>query len=787
MKKFLILVIVLLLISVLQGTTIEVDIEGNGDYTSIQEGIDASDEGDTVLVYPGRYYENVWIQERDDITLISLEALTGDSAYIDSTVIDGNRTGTCITVVYSSEITIQGFSITNGFEFHYSNFPQIECAGGLYFRNSEDIILNNCEIYENIGHSGGMVIESIFPITLSGLHIHNNYGLTGGGIGFCFESDITFNSENRCSIYNNFAGTGNDIRAFNSGDIYVVVDTFTVLEPDTYYCQYNNSDGYHFYYDINHAWQEEINEDLYVSTDGDDSNCGLSPAEPLKTIAVAMQRIESDSLNPKTVHLAEGIYSVSENEQIFPINIKPYVNLRGESIDTVIHNDGDFGGVLVIAEGSECEIDNLKLYNEAEYKRGGLIYSGFYVDATLKNLIMENYEAREDDKSPVQPPNHCYYHFENVIFRNNSSYNHSAAVWANTNIELTNCVFDNNINYNDYHPIADVYCFGDEYFRMTNCLFTNSHYIEGLEDDMNYIILAADNQDGWTIDITGCIFYNHSGNTRLYTFNSVYSTLNMINCTFYNSECDDIPIYNTCTTSNFYNNIFYLTTHDYQLYVKDNTWMGYPPTDINMSHNLIYGGESSIWTSPNNNLNWLEGNIDADPLLYEQAGEVGILDFVSVCRDAGTLDLPEGIILSDNDVYGHPRVYGDSLDIGAVEWIPLGHSGQQVSIDEDELPDSNDNMSIYPNPAFISEMRSPQLNIYWTGLNRSSESIVLEIFNIFGQKIYRRKINQELTGDNTILWDFRNKDGEMVPTGFYIVRLKTGNEYIMQKKLTVIK
>jgi len=127
--------------------------------------------------------------------------------------------------------------------------------------------------------------------------------------------------------------------------------------------------------------------------------------------------------------------------------------------------------------------------------------------------------------------------------------------------------------------------------------------------------------------------------------------------------------------------------------------------------------------------------------------------------------LPEGVILPQTDLYGHPRVYGENIDIGAVEWIPWGHS----SLKDDELSEGNDRITIYPNPAFISEMRSPQLNIHWTGLNRASDTIILEIFNIFGQKIYRKKIiNQEPAEDNTIFWNFRNKDGELVPTGFYL-------------------
>ncbi len=90
MKKYLVLLIGLLCIGFLQGITIEVDIEGNGDYTLIQAGIDASSDGDIVLVYPGRYFENVNLNNKN-ITLCSLEMTTGNSEYIASTIIDGNE------------------------------------------------------------------------------------------------------------------------------------------------------------------------------------------------------------------------------------------------------------------------------------------------------------------------------------------------------------------------------------------------------------------------------------------------------------------------------------------------------------------------------------------------------------------------------------------------------------------------------------------------------------------------------------------------------------------------
>ena len=69
-----------------------VSLDGSQQYTSIQTAVSASSPGDTVLVYPGRYLESVIINVQG-LSLVSLEAITGDPAYIDSTVIDGNQTG----------------------------------------------------------------------------------------------------------------------------------------------------------------------------------------------------------------------------------------------------------------------------------------------------------------------------------------------------------------------------------------------------------------------------------------------------------------------------------------------------------------------------------------------------------------------------------------------------------------------------------------------------------------------------------------------------------------------
>jgi hypothetical protein len=69
--------------------------------TKIQAGIDISSNGDTVLVSPGIYYENINFSGKN-IVLGSLFLTTGDTSYISQTIIDGSQQG-CVVVFESGE------------------------------------------------------------------------------------------------------------------------------------------------------------------------------------------------------------------------------------------------------------------------------------------------------------------------------------------------------------------------------------------------------------------------------------------------------------------------------------------------------------------------------------------------------------------------------------------------------------------------------------------------------------------------------------------------------------
>ena len=75
---------------------------------SIQSAINTANNGDTVLVAPGTYYENLRINGKQ----ITLQSEQG----ADKTIIDGGQNDTVITISNTSSLatTISGFTLQNG-------------------------------------------------------------------------------------------------------------------------------------------------------------------------------------------------------------------------------------------------------------------------------------------------------------------------------------------------------------------------------------------------------------------------------------------------------------------------------------------------------------------------------------------------------------------------------------------------------------------------------------------------------------------------------------------------
>ena len=102
-------------------------------YTTIQSGINAANTGDTVLVAPGTYYENIDFLGKA-ITVTS----SGGAA---TTTIDGGAKGPAVTFKTSEtrSSVLSNFTIQHGGVFDYTLFVN----GGIYLSNSAPSILNN--------------------------------------------------------------------------------------------------------------------------------------------------------------------------------------------------------------------------------------------------------------------------------------------------------------------------------------------------------------------------------------------------------------------------------------------------------------------------------------------------------------------------------------------------------------------------------------------------------------------------------------------------------------------
>ena len=185
------------------------------DFETIQEAIDESEDGDTVLVQPGRYVENIGLFERA-ITVASLILTTGDEAYIDSTIIDGDENGSVIRFGRVDEnMVLTGFTITGGSgsqgEGHthgggiccyVSASPTLsylriiqnsaDGGGGIYCFSFSSPVLTHLKVMQNsAGYGGGIMIEQRSSPIISHTSISHNSAMSeGGGIYAIYSSSL---------------------------------------------------------------------------------------------------------------------------------------------------------------------------------------------------------------------------------------------------------------------------------------------------------------------------------------------------------------------------------------------------------------------------------------------------------------------------------------------------------------------------------------------------------------------------------------------------------------------
>ncbi len=756
MKKLFILYFILftLFTSLLLAETIEVKQDGTGNFLTIQEGIDASIDSDTVLVYPGTYTENVVIEAKN-ITLGSLYLITQADSLIYQTIIDGNQDGSCVRIELVDSVTVCGFSITNGSGF--VTYGDMYKGGGLYINDSQ-INLKSCFIYENHAHYGGGIYLWESYVNLVSTVVHNNYAVYGGGgIKLTMYSEITFDGNELNSIYLNYSATGSDFNKSTSPVFTdVIVDTFTVINPDDFYIMPIDEVSY----SIQQSKIQQINADIFIAPDGSDENNGLTPAEPLQTIARAETIIASDSLNPKTIHLAEGVYSPSLNNQRFPINIKNYVNIVGESKENTILNAEEETPFIYFLNSNlfrEFNIEKLTLTNGyCNNYAGSLILHSAPNIIQLKDIRITNSEG---ESCSVLAFNDGYYYFMNVEIVDNSG---GQAIQIST------------VDFPQYNPVV--------YVIFENCTIRSN--LPNLP--------PGDWGNGGALQIRG--HYEQPGdynckfiNTEITeNYNNVYAQgsggksglslfhdmkADIINCTIGNnitqySAGTTIQLYNSAE-ANFINSIYY-GNEGQGMTVGDSCY-------VSFTNSLYEGGIDNINLYGTAVVEWFGDNLYYEDPMWQGEGADWPYAFLSgsPCINAGTPDTT-GLNLPEFDLAGNPRIYNGIIDMGAYEY-------QGVDVEDENLQSSifNTQLSNYPNP--FNPFTIIKLDLAESG------KIELAVYNIKGQKVKTLMDAYSSTGHFEVIWKGKDENGNKVASGHYFAKLKVNEEVKAVRKLILLK
>ncbi len=780
MLKFMLLIIVTLSIVSLSAITITVRQDGLGNYPTIQAAINASNNGDLVLVHPGRYLENIDFNGKN-ITVASLKFTTNDRVYIGTTIIDGQRMGCCVRVMSGeTSARIIGFSITNGSGEHCYYFDD---GGGILIGYYSTLSIEDCRIFANETEFGGGLFVWRGSVSLKGTSLFNNLATAGGG-GICLQGDeigFTMDANERCSIYNNYSGQGTDILSCDLPmTVNVIVDTFTVINPDRYYAETQVNfieDIYLYNFDIHHALLTPVNHDFYVATDGDDHNDGLTSASPLKTIAWALHNIASDSLNPKTVHIANGMYSMVTNNQKLPLSAKSYVKVIGQSLENTIINGNSHYPMLCIPRGIvNFVFKNLSFANFEHESYRAAISGAFSTDIYFENIKIENCTSKMVPAISLGCIEVCKFksitisnnnglegisgimlnevaeaNLENSTFRNNQAFQvdwdqgGALRIDASRNAQIRNCIFQNNSDNTQYGGASVVLTstqFDFPRYRIENCLFT-------------------DNQSTYSDAL-------YKGRPIIFSGKGPYD---IINCTFADNESPSAAVQICADSVNFWNCIFANDT-SHQVFLLHPFEPNPPVNHVAFNHCNVKDGIDGVFNEDWwGTIYWQEGNINELPLFNSDNTEKPYeLAFGSPCIDAGTTDVPGG--LYPYDLNGAPRVHGNGVDMGCYEY-------GSVDVHDDTTPIADvSNIRIYPNP--FRESTKIEFDL------PAPDDIVINIYNIRGQQVKTLAAGKMCAGTIQLTWNGLDDNGKSTASGVYFCKVdKPGHSYT--KKMIKVK
>lgn len=331
----------------------------------------------------------------------------------------------------------------NTFENNYSPL------GGAIFGIYTTINLTDNLFRNNKATDGGAIYVHTSNILSAGNSIHHNRAEQfGGGIYIVEHGTCIFDPVNKSNIYLNYAAAAGLDLFFTGNASYVkqiVVDTFTVQTVNEHFAFPMQN----FNITKSNSVISQVSSNLYIDMEGSDENSGTSAGSPLKTMYMACMKIMADASNPHTIYLAEGTYSQGATGEVFPVNWRDFVSLKGAGIEETIiygeeknqllycyHDDGFaidsitfqggygvYGGAIRLENHSSPYITKVEIKDNAATRHGGGIYCKDYSSPHINEIKVYDNTVNEHGGG-IMLYNYCDAIIENsMIYDNFALYN----------------------------------------------------------------------------------------------------------------------------------------------------------------------------------------------------------------------------------------------------------------------------------------------------------------------------------------------------------------------------
>ncbi|MBT6686247.1 MAG: T9SS type A sorting domain-containing protein [Bacteroidetes bacterium] len=408
------------------------NISTNAVYSTIQAAIDSSTNGDTIIAQSGTYLENINFNGKN-IVLASEYFLTGDTMYIDSTIINGNQNGSCVVFENGEDTTalLSGFTITNGSGYFYPNYDTSNSGyyidaylgGGIYCDSASPRLFSLKIVKDSLLSSTGNKYGSGIYFNYSNSIIENcdiSYNYSSyyrGSAIYCSSSDVKFfNSK----IQQNDGGIGSINSNLYIEDV-IIIDNY--IDGNG-----GGIDAYHSDYYLNNV--SLINNDSYA--DGG------------------------------------GIYCYQSNFNIYNTLIQN--NMAGSGS----------GGGICISYSDSFNISNSKIIENSGFRSGGI--QAIYSNLNFKNVEIVGNEI--DDGIAGIEIIECTFDFRKCLIARNDGnmYSYSAAAFYDSQGYIINSTIANN-----YSPVYESSVLLDScVILILNTIIQNNYAENNLNDIIQY-------------------------------------------------------------------------------------------------------------------------------------------------------------------------------------------------------------------------------------------------------------------------------------------------------------